>query len=37
MTKVPPPTCRQGADLRKLPVLFGKRMLVRVVDGADEA
>ena len=37
MTKVPPPTCQQGANLRKLQVLFGRRMLVRVVDGADEA
>ena len=36
MTTVPPPS-QQGADLRKLPMLFGKRMLVRVVDGADDA
>ena len=36
MTKVPP-LSEERADLRKLQVLFGKRMLVRVVDGADEA
>ena len=35
MTKVPPPPSQKRAYLRKLPILFGKRMLVRVVDGAD--